>query len=367
MKIAILTQPLRANYGGVLQNYALQQILIKLGHTPITIEKDYHQHISIFRLISELPKRCITKYILRKREKIFSEYADNKRGNEIRKILKPFVVKYINHNYVATYDIIDIDEYDAFVVGSDQVWRLKYNGDNLYNMYLAFLPKEVKLKRIAYAASIGASEWEYNDEQTTKCSKLIQQFDAVSTREIDGVDICKKNLNRNDVVSVLDPTLLLNKKDYLKLCEDIPNCDDNLLFAYILDVNSETISILEKIANGNGLKLKLVYADEKCILSIEEWIAMYRDAKMVITDSFHGTVFSIIFNKEFYSICNISRGNSRFTSLLSQFNLQDRLFNDVKSINLNSNQIDWEIIENTKSTFQNKSIKFLTDNLNNNA
>lgn len=367
MKTAILTQPLRANYGGVLQNYALQQILIKLGHTPITIEKDYHQHISIFRLICELPKRCITKYILRKREKIFSEYADNNRGNEIRKILKPFVVKYINHKYVDAYDLIDITEYDAFIVGSDQVWRPLYNWGLLDKMFLSFIPESSNIKRIAYAASFGASEWEYNEAQTSTCSKLIQQFDAVSTREIDGVDLCKKNLNRNDVVSVLDPTLLLNKEDYLKLCEDIPNCDANLLFAYILDVDSETISILKKIANANGLKLKLVYADEKCILSVEEWIAMYRDAKMVITDSFHGTVFSIIFNKEFYSICNIFRGNSRFTSLLSQFNLQDRLFNNVKSINLNSNQIDWEIIENTKSTLQNKSIKFLTDNLNNNA
>lgn len=367
MKTAILTQPLRANYGGVLQNYALQQILKNIGHSPITIEKDYHKYISISRLIFEFPKRLITKYILKKRKYILFERKSNQYGENVRKNFKPFIDKYINHNYIKNFDLIDVNEYNAFIVGSDQVWRPLYNWGLLDKMFLSFIPESSNIKRISYAASFGASEWEYNEAQTSTCSKLIQQFDAVSTREIDGVDLCKKNLNRNDVISVLDPTLLLNKKDYLKLCEDIPNCDDNLLFAYILDVNSETISILEKIANANGLKLKLVYADEKCILSIEEWIAMYRDAKMVITDSFHGTVFSIIFNKEFYSICNISRGNSRFTSLLSQFNLQDRLFNDVKSINLNSNQIDWEIIENTKSTLQNKSIKFLTDNLNNNA
>ena len=84
---------------------------------------------------------------------------------------------------------------------------------------------------------------------------------------------------------------------------------------------------------------------------------------MVITDSFHGTVYSIIFNKEFYSICNTSRGNSRFNSLLSQFKLLDRLFNDVKSINLNSNQINWININNIKSTLLNKSICYLTNNL----
>ena len=366
MKIAILTQPLGHNYGGILQNYALQRVLIKLGHFPETLEKDYLQYISIFRLFFELPKRIFTKYILKKRDFIFSE----KKYNEIattNKKLFPFVIKYINHTYLHDFSSIVGLEYDAIIVGSDQVWRSKYNRNYISKMFLSFIPESSNIKRIAYAASFGASEWEYNEEQTSTCSKLIQRFDAVSTREIDGLVLCKKYLNRNDVISVLDPTLLLTKEDYLKLCEDIPKCDNNLLFAYILDIDSEIRLKLDELANLKGLKLKLVYADENCTLSVEEWIAMYRDAKMVITDSFHGTIFSIIFNKEFYSICNVSRGNSRFTSLLSQFNLQDRLFNDAKSINLSSNQIGWDIVEETKFSLQNKSIKFLTDKLNSNA
>ena len=134
MKIAILTQPLRANYGGVLQNHAMQQVLIRFGHSPITLEKDYHQHISIFRLLLELPKRCITKYIAKKRKYIFSEYEYNKYADDVRRVLKPFVVKYINHAYVKDYGRINVSNYNAFVVGSDQVWRPKYNVNNLYNM-----------------------------------------------------------------------------------------------------------------------------------------------------------------------------------------------------------------------------------------
>ncbi len=363
MKIAILTQPLRANYGGVLQNYALQQVLIKLGHEPITIEKDPYLHISKLKLFLELPKRTFTKYILKKRKYIFNEKQHNNYIRQLSHILKPFISKYINRRFVNNWSSIDYTLYDAFIVGSDQVWRPLYNWGILDKMFLSFIPQSTNVKRIAYAVSFGTSEWEYDNEQTKQFANLIQQFDAVSTREIDGVDLCRKYLNRADAVTVLDPTLLLEKEDYLNPCKDIPTENDNILFAYILDKDYNTKNQLEKIAKEKGLKLKLVSADSDCTLSVEEWLAMFRDAKMVITDSFHGTVFSIIFNKEFYSICNTSRGNSRFNSLLSQFKLQDRLFNDVKSINLNSNQINWININNIKSTLLNKSICFLTNNL----
>ncbi len=370
MKIAILTQPLVHNYGGILQNYALQQVLLKLGHHPITIEKDPYQHITNFQLLIDLPKRFFTKYILKKRGYILSEKQNNALIKQKREQSFRFVSKCINHLYVKSYNLVTIADFDVFLVGSDQVWRPGYNNDGLLEqMYLNFIPEDINIKRITYAASFGCKEWEYDAEQTKQCAKLVQRFDAVSVREIDGISLCAKFLNRNDAISVLDPTLLLDSKDYLQLCSNINTLSNNILFAYILDKNDAIIFQLEEIATQKNLKLRLVSADQDCSLSVEEWIAMFRDAKMVITDSFHGTVFSIIFKRDFYSICNESRGNSRFTSLLSQFNLQDRLFNDIKSININinTNQIDWEIIENIKSSLQNKSIKFLTNNLNSNA
>lgn len=362
MKIAILTQPLRANYGGVLQNYALQQVLIKLGHEPITLAKNPIQYISHFRLILELPKRLFTKYILRKRKYIFSEQKKNKLVENESRILLPFIKKYINRVFVNSYENIDYKQFDGFIVGSDQVWRPLYNWNVLDKMFLSFIPKSCNIKQIAYAASFGTSEWEYNEEQTKICSELINGFDAVSTREIDGVSLCSKYLGYNNAVYVLDPTLLLNKEKYLTLCKDIPTNDDNLLFAYILDTNSETISKLNDIANANGLTLKLVSAHDDCTLSMEEWIAMFRNAKMVITDSFHGTVYSIIFNKEFYTIANKSRGGSRFISLLSQLSLIDRMFESISDITIN-NDIDWKIINYKISQLKDFSINFLKTNL----
>ena len=363
MKIAIITQPLGHNYGGVLQNYALQQVLINLGHEPITLEKDYRQHISLLRLIIEFPKRIFSKCILKRRKYILSEKQYNIHYKKVWKQLSPFVSNFVNYIYVKNYFSIDIEKHDAFIIGSDQVWRLKYNGDNLYNMYLSFMPNKVKVKRIAYAASFGTSEWEYNDEQTSMCSKLIQNFDAVSTREIDGVDLCRKYLNRADAVTVLDPTLLLEKEDYLNLCKDIPAENENILFAYILDKENNTMIQLERIAKEKGLKLKFVSADRDCILSVEEWLAVFRDSKMIVTDSFHGTIFSIIFNKEFYSISNQSRGRSRFESLLSQFNLLNRLYNNILDINTSGSTINWNDIELNKKLKQEVSIDYLTKNL----
>lgn len=362
MKIAILTQPLGYNYGGILQNYALQQTLKNLQHESVTLEINYRQHISILKLIIELPKRCITKFLLKKRKHIFSEFSNNRYGYKIRKKLRPFINKFLNHLFVNDYSDINLLHYHAFIVGSDQVWRPLYNLDKLDKMYLSFIPQTTSIKRIAYAASFGVGVWEYNEDQTSKCSKLIQQFDAVSTREIDGIKLCEKYLNRNDVESVLDPTLLLDNENYIGLCNDIPKCQEKVLFAYILDVNSDTMTKLEDIAYANELKVKLISADENCTLSMEEWLAMFRDAKLVITDSYHGTVFSIIFCREFYTIANQSRGGSRFTSLLSQLELTERMFDSISDITMKEN-IDWLNINIKLNLLKEKSLNFLKTNL----
>lgn len=362
MKIAILTQPLRANYGGILQNYALQQILIKLGHEPITLAKNPIQYISHFRLILELPKRLFTKYILRKRKYIFSEQKKNKLVENESRILYPFIKKHINRVFVNSYENIDYKQFDGFIVGSDQVWRPLYNWNVLDKMFLSFIPKSCNIKQIAYAASFGTSEWEYNEEQTKNCTELINRFDAVSTREIDGVDFCQKYLGYKDAVSVLDPTLLLDKTNYLELCTNIIPQGDNILFAYILDKNPLIIESIEEIAKRKGLNLKLVSAHADCSLSVEEWLAMFRDAKCVVTDSFHGTVFSIIFNKEFYTIANQARGESRFSSLLFKLSLTDRMYNSISEIEINRN-IDWINVNNKLSELRDYSILFLKTNL----
>ena len=230
-------------------------------------------------------------------------------------------------------------------------------------MFLSFIPKEKKIKRISYAASFGNNEWEFTDEQTETCKELLSRFDAVSVREIDGIELCRKYLKREDAVWVLDPTLLLDRNDYENLCKNVPCLEENTLCAYILDLNNDIVLKLKTIADKKRLKLKIVSADNNCTLSVPEWVAMFRDAKCIITDSFHGTVFSIIFNKEFYSITNIERGGSRFTSLLSLFGLINRLNNSINEISSNNTKINWALVNQKLHQLRKYSIKFLTSTL----
>lgn len=312
MRIGIITQPLYANYGGVLQNWALQQVLIKLGHEPITI--DYLPTRSIKSFLIYTIKSLILWFIpSRRREFVQRKYKRKSlfEGFIVQRIKKTEVCYQYSMKYIEQYKL------EALIVGSDQVWRPIYN-DRLYDMFLQFA-ENFKGKKIAYAASFGVDNWEFSEGQTKICSSLIKQFDAISVREFSGKGLCKKYLGV-DAVNVLDPTLLAGKDDYIKLCADIPVVKERYLAAYVLDSSDSVDRIIAKEADKRGLIVRRYSADAKSELTVEEWIAIFRDASFVVTDSFHGTVFSILFEKPFRCVANRDRGNARFEDLLDKYN-----------------------------------------------
>ena len=359
MNIAILTQPLMANYGGILQNYAIQQVLKQLGHRPITIEQKYA--IKETPLFS-IPKRAISKYFLRRKIKIFEEKAINKRELLLRSKLYPFIAKKINRVYFNDWNTINISEYDTIIVGSDQVWRPIYNCEILDKMFLSFIPDN-NIKRIAYAASFGSDKWEFTEQQTIISRDLIKRFDAISIREDSGIKLFKDYLGGN-ATQVLDPTLLLSKEQYCELCADVPK-QDNYLCAYMLDICEAEYKELELFANKKGLKLKIFSADEDCTLTVEEWLATFRDAKLIITNSFHGIIFSIIFNKDFYYLYHPTRGIARITSLFRSLNIpQDRIKINVTEIqHTETTLLDWFAINSLLLKQKQDSIQFLINAL----
>ena len=311
MRIGIITQPLYANYGGVLQNWALQHILIKLGHEPITI--DYLPTLTIKSFLIYTIKTLILWFFpSRRREFVQRRY-----------MRKPLFESFISQRILKTdicyeysRDIIKKYKLEALIVGSDQVWRPMYN-DCLYDMFLQFA-KDFKGKKIAYAASFGVDNWEFSDEQTRICSSLIKHFDAISVRESSGINLCKEYLNA-DSVNVLDPTLLVDKDDYIQLCVDIPVVKERYLAAYVLDSSVEVDGIIAEEADKRELIVRRYSADAKAELTVEEWISIFRDSSFVVTDSFHGTVFSILFEKPFRCVANKDRGNARFEDLLEKY------------------------------------------------
>lgn len=224
------------------------------------------------------------------------------------------------------------------------------------------IAQDMSVKRVAYAASFGSGAWEFTKEQTEECAALAKQFDRISVREKSGVGLCQNHLGVS-VVHVLAPTLLLQAEDYAVLCKDIPQRKP-FVFAYILDKSEDKINSIQCFAEQCGLPFYIKSVDSGVSMedSIEMWLSYFRDAAFVITDSFHGTAFTINFNKDFYVFGNAQRGKSRFDLLLGQFELQDRIIKGKIPVETDS-YIDWNKVNQLKVSAMRESIEWLTTKL----
>ena len=367
MKIGILTLPLHTNYGGILQAYALQTVLERMGHEVNVIEKE-KQPLSInkYKMPFAYGKRII-KNIMGKNVPIFYEQKYNREQPIIRQYTDQFIEKYIHLIKYKEFSDIKESEYDAIVVGSDQIWRPRYfRVDNIENAFLKFA-ENWNIKRIAYAASFGTDEWEYTTKQTSICGELLKKFDAVSVREDSGVKLCKEHFSV-EAQHVLDPTMLLNKEDYIKLFEanNTPKSKGNLL-CYFLDETNEKKELIKRIAKEKGLIPFNVKSKSDNINSpisdcvqppLEQWLRGFYDAEFVVTDSFHACVFSILFNKPFIVCGNKKRGLSRFESLLNVFELSKLLINNIPEYQ-NINIYTWENTDDILNHYRKIAYNFL--------
>lgn len=353
MKIGILTQPLTTNYGGILQNYALQTILKQLGYNDVlTIDYGKYTWAEWFK---DTIKITVKKILRRDAHYKSMPFLVAKAQIPLRRFVHDRISLTVPRIDWPTRRIFKRYKFDALIVGSDQVWRPCYNSHSIEDMYLQFA-KDTHIKRLAYAASFGTDSWEYTEEQTLRCSTLAKKFDAISVREDSGVPLCRKYLGV-DSDHLLDPTMLLNASDYAELCENVAKRGP-FVFAYILDEDTSNLREIEAFANSKGLPLLVKSAGPNLNEedSVELWLSYFRDASYVITDSFHGMVFSIIFNKDFAVLGNMHRGNSRFESLLRVLNLSSCLLECLQDFCFN---IEWNNINSIISTKREMSIKWL--------
>ena len=374
MKIGILTLPLYTNYGGLLQAYALQTVLRKMGHE-VWVEYRRNNKYNIKKYIWQAMVFVLSFFSSRYKR----IYIPTEKENEIiGQYTNQFVLRYINKTvpiYTRNKKLLEQYGFEAYIVGSDQIWRPRYSR-GLANAFLDFT-KGKNVKRISYAASFGTDVWEFTEKQTKQCALLAKKFDALSVREDSGVFLCEKFFNVK-AVQVLDPTLLLEKDDYIRIIKEknIPEIDVEI-FTYILDQSKEKqriVDYISKILNWGVFtvmpKSKYEEVGSKhiadCIFApVECWLQGFWKAKYVITDSFHGTVFSIIFNKPFIVIANKGRGLSRFTSLLNKFELKDRLIYSFEDLSKEKvcHQIDFDKVNAIRKYEILKSINFLSRNL----
>ena len=378
MKIGILTQPLKTNYGGLIQAYALKTTLEKLNHNVTIINRVgffRRNQKTIIKFLSKIKKNVFN--ILGKDKKLPKEIQDRIDSN-----CAQFIRKYIKHvsedikTIDALYKYVNQMQFEGYVVGSDQIWRPSYS-PCIENYYIDFCNDE-KVKKIAYAASFGGDTWEYTAKETAICSALAKKFNAISVREDSGVELCSKYLGI-EAKHVLDPTMLLEKEDYEYIVykEKIPQSKGDL-FYYFLDDNQtkqELIKFLEKRCNKTSYNCmpakkakngkSIVNVEDYIFPSPAKWLRSFMDAEMVITDSFHGTVFAIIFNKPFWVIYNAHRGNTRFDSLMKLFGLTERIIDITDYSNTDFNKsIDWDNVNAIRQKNKLEALKFIENNLN---
>ena len=376
MKIGLLTLPLHTNYGGILQAWALQTVLERMGHEVAVIDKSRYRILPWFKRIYVIPIRIIKKVLGIKTVGIQYESWWNaclKRDVITLQHTQKFIDNKIHIRHIQTFAEIQRDDYDGYVVGSDQIWRQNYSQLQLNDVYAPFLNFTIgwKVKRISYAASFGTDEWEYSPSETKACKKLLYDFDAVSVRELSGVDLCSKYLDYDNAAHMVDPTMLLDMEDYLPLFKDRANNSPGNLMCYVLDQSDEMKRFIAMFAQTTKLTPFNVNSrvddwsaplEERIQPPVEQWLQGFYDAEYVLTDSFHACVFSILFKKPFYVIGNEKRGLARFESLISIFGLQDRLITDYSKSFVPA-PIDYKQVYNVLNEKRKQSFDFLKKSL----
>jgi len=378
-KIGIITILNVNNYGAELQAFALHHKLKLMGYQNEIINYLYYKNPA-YRpetksapLIEQGLKSKLKEAIL-KRIDMFAQFANPKIAKkrsqrfddfhgQLTKTSKPF--KSYSELYKADHP------YDTFIVGSDQVWNPN-NHTSIEPYYLTFAPKGAK--KISYASSFGVESISKQHHHIYK--NLINNLDFISTREDDGVKIIK-SITGKDAVHVVDPTLLLSKTEWEKILVPYEeNAPYILLFVF---KNSKYVTDLAfHLQKQTGYKIIRVCKNEmrvepdSKILNIRdmgpcEFLGLYQKASIVLTTSFHGTIFSLIFEKPFYTITPASKNNnSRQQSLLAMIDQQSRLikegdqFPDLENLVIDYTKVR-EIIEERRKA----SIAFLEKAINN--
>lgn len=350
MKIALLNLPFDSNYGGHLQRYALITILQRNSYNVEHINLRFNYKLPWYKIPFSYSKRILRKLIFHDNRPILLEQQMMKAAINRNKMVETFYNRYIPHTQAINHkkELYRLPKYDAYIVGSDQVWRKSMTRAYGLGTYFFDFLKDYSLKKIAYGVSLGSDQNELTPREIQKLKLFYNKFSAVSVRESSAVKMLQSyQWTSPKAIQVLDPTFLLTKEDYNKLITDgyTHHCPGSL-FCYILDNNSNKEKIITQISNQ--LKLEPFYIDLEGKTSVEQWLRAFRDAKHVITDSYHGLVFAIIFNKSFTLIRNEKRGNARFDSILQTLNIPT-----------DEQNIDWEDINFRIKQERNKAIQFI--------
>lgn len=359
MKVSLITLHRVTNFGSMLQTYATQEYLKKLGYDVEVI--DYYP-------IGLRPKRAL--FSLKKSDPIIKK---------ILKFLPVFVCNatelYIMNRFVAKYIQTSQKQYkyyselqaqppqaDVYISGSDQIWNTQNNNgfDDLKGYYLCFAPNNCK--KISYASSFGKTE--FSEDEYGDIAAYLKSFTAVSVRENTALKTLKR-VGIENGVHVLDPTFLLSPEEWLAFsCNRPPK--KGYLFVYNLNRNKVIKKYAKIIAQKKQLRIVnfadtyefIPGADNRMINTPVNFVEYIANADYVITDSFHGTAFSLNFNRQFICVA-APKYNCRLESILAVTGLEDRMFDKEVNLEIALKEIDYQIVNRILAREEEKSKDFL--------
>lgn len=319
MRVVLLTIWHIGNYGAEMQTYATVKALRQLGHEVQVLDYRITENLEIKDKIMDTLMCCTPAY------------------KKFRSFWKSYIPS--TKHFIDAVDLRrNLPEADVYMVGSDQVWNPAITKDRCLDFFLSFVPDYKR--KVAYASSIGVSEWMAEKALTDRIATQLSKFDMISCREVDGVKILKSIFNI-DAIHVIDPTLLF--ADYSEL---VGKTKQKQTFVYYPLFGGKNMEIF---CESTASKLGLRYINNNPYktwlrgrtwnrLSVQEWLRNFAEAKFIATQSFHGTAFSIINGKQFFTVYDGSKV-SRIANLLDALGLRDRLFPSVEAV---QNARPWE-------------------------
>lgn len=343
----------KTNFGANLVAYSMLEIVKKLGFFPQIINFDPFKGQSG-------KDKFISEEFYKFKANFFNMTPEVKKINDLSEMNSHF---------------------DSFIAGSDQVWNPKITRNNTSAYYLGFADSSKNI--ISYAASLGKESITYSQDLINEIKFYIDRFDSISVREQFAVDLVKRTFNPTvEPLCVLDPTLLLEALDYQKIIdsEDLENLPEKYIAFYFLNDRlteekyHQSGSFIE-LTDKFGLSAINCYGETADYLgeavfrfnSVAKWLHIIKNSSVVITDSFHGVCFSIIFNKEFVFINKEKTLSNRISSLLERLNIQGRIFEkfeDIDVFKIFGSPINYDEVNRLLEQEKNKSIEFLTLALN---
>ncbi|WP_296875414.1 polysaccharide pyruvyl transferase family protein [Thomasclavelia sp.] len=337
MKVGIVTWFYYDNYGTRLQAMALQNFLLNDGYNVELINFEPPEIYTKKRKNISLP------YLLKKANVFIKKNRYKKDIRQRNKKLNCFLDKLNKTRLITNEDeyIAICNKFDVIIFGSDQIWNPKVYHEFYYGDY-----NDIYSIKLAYAPSLGVSE--LNEKETERLKKSLKDFYSIYIREQTGAKIISKIMSK-EIIQVVDPTLLLNSEEWNKLLKIKHNSKENYILCYFLGDNKNHWKAVKRFSNDKNLKLKIIgYSDSSFIenkdlivnVGVDEFVSLIANAKYVITDSFHGLIFSIIYKKRFVVFERFFNNdkesqNSRLLDLLNIIDCNNKL------IIYNSNTIQY--------------------------